>query len=125
PCRAEQNGFFRAAAGAPHAPQLQNANRSSHDAAVAGRVRTPRCGARETRASARATSNTDATTNRAGTPTARRVRLRKVVQMIRREVVPQKLNSEMAIRTRAVRGLTGAATIAPQNSPSAIPWTIG
>src|SRR5436190_20175659 len=50
---AEQDGLLRPAAGSPHAPELENPNRSVHEVAAIRGARTARCGARETTASAR------------------------------------------------------------------------
>src|SRR4051812_27854602 len=62
--RPEQDGLFRAATGAPNASQLENADRSHAAVTVsrASREGPPRCGARDTSASARPASRKDATT---------------------------------------------------------------
>src|SRR5882757_10896609 len=110
PRGSEQNGLFRAPAGTANASKLQNANRSCHEAAVAVRGRTARCGARDTRATARATSNTDATMKTASMPTARRGRARNAARITRRHVAAEKLNRDAPMSRRPNDAVTKAAT---------------
>src|SRR4030095_10242313 len=103
---AEKDGLFRTSAGAANTPKLQNANRPHHETAVAAGGRTERCGAGDTSASARATSNTDATTNTASMPTARRGRARNAARRTRRQVAPAKLSSDAPISRSPIHPAT-------------------
>src|SRR5262245_5234524 len=119
--RSKQDGLFRSSTRPPHAPELEDTYRARHGAAVAAGGRTPRCAAGETRARARAMSNTDATMNTASIPTVRRGRVRHAARITRRQVAPAKHTSDAAVSRSPNDMVRNAATRPAIPTPSASP----